>query len=346
MARITFCMAIAHSGMLGRTGDHWLEDGERDRSNKNPLWFRNKVYLYKDLEEHRRGENLERFLTLEERRARSSRCMQALDAMRQAYKDNAPDIVVILGKDQREIFIETTPALAIYTGKTIENGPPQRPNHAPDYPVSYPGHPELADHLIRTLIRDGFDMAEVSKTPVNAWAGNERIIPHAWGFVYHRLMNDAPPPSVPVFMNTFYEPNQPTIRRSIDFGRALIRAIKAWDSDRTVGIIGSGGLTHFVCDEETDRMFLNHFENYDFDGLAKVDELTYQSGTSEVKCFVPLLIAAQETGLEMNLVDYVPCYRTPAGTGEGMPFIYWAARQAGKTTSSKDKSARPMATAK
>lgn len=343
MAKITFCMAIAHSGMLGKSGDHWLEDGERDRSNKNPLWFRNQVYLYKDLEERRRDENIERFLTLEERRSRSDRCMKALDAMRKAYAENVPDIVVILGKDQREIFIETTPALALFTGKTIENGPPQRPNHAPAYPVSYPGHPELALHLMRSLIREGFDMAEVAKVPKNAWAGNEQIIPHAWGFVYHQLMNDNPPPSVPVFMNTFYEPNQPTIGRSIDFGRGLIRAIKAWDSDKTVGIIGSGGLTHFVCDEEADRMFLDYFTRYDFDGLAKVDELTYQSGTSEVKCFVPLLIAAQESGLEMNLVDYVPCYRTPAGTGEGMPFIYWAPPQTGQLRAANTKSATPVA---
>jgi len=25
----------------------------------------------------------------------------------------------------------------------------------------------------------------------------------------------------------------------------------------------------------------------------------------------------------MTLVDYVPCWRTAAGTGEGMGFMYW-----------------------
>jgi OH-DDVA oxygenase len=25
----------------------------------------------------------------------------------------------------------------------------------------------------------------------------------------------------------------------------------------------------------------------------------------------------------MHLVDYVPCYRTEAGTGQGMAFAYW-----------------------
>jgi len=28
-------------------------------------------------------------------------------------------------------------------------------------------------------------------------------------------------------------------------------------------------------------------------------------------------------GKSMRLVDYVPCYRTEAGTGQGMAFAYW-----------------------
>jgi seryl-tRNA synthetase len=84
-----------------------------------------------------------------------------------------------------------------------------------------------------------------------------------------------------------------------------------------------GGLTHFVCDEQLDRLFLDCFSTCDLDRLAQVDERSYQSGTSEVKLFVPILIAMSELRFEMKLVDYVPCYRTEAGTGEGMGFIYW-----------------------
>jgi hypothetical protein len=29
----------------------------------------------------------------------------------------------------------------------------------------------------------------------------------------------------------------------------------------------------------------------------------------------------------MTLVDYVPCWRTAAGTGEGMGFMYWDSKQ-------------------
>jgi 3-O-methylgallate 3,4-dioxygenase len=43
-----------------------------------------------------------------------------------------------------------------------------------------------------------------------------------------------------------------------------------------------------------------------------------------MKLYVPVLIAALQMGAPMTLVDYVPLYRTEAGTGEGMGFFYWA----------------------
>jgi hypothetical protein len=131
---------------------------------------------------------------------------------------------------------------------------------------------------------------------------------------------------VPILMNTFYPPNQPSMRRSIQFGKTLLEAIKSWQSETTVAIIASGGLSHFVCDEQLDQTFLKYFESYDFEGLARIDNRSYQSGTSEVKLYVPVMVAASQLGFEMNLVDYVPVYRTEAGTGEGFGFMYWTPR--------------------
>ena len=164
---------------------------------------------------------------------------------------------------------------------------------------------------------------EIVSWPANTWQQNKPIVPHAYGFVYRQIMSDNPPPTVPVFMNTFYPPNQPSMPRAIQFGKSLFEAIKAWDSDKRVAIISSGGLSHFVCDEELDQKFLGLFANYDLDGLAKINERSYQSGTSEVKLYVPILWAMSQLGCKMQLADYVPCYRTEAGTGEGFGFMYW-----------------------
>jgi 3-O-methylgallate 3,4-dioxygenase len=324
MAHIVLGMAVPHSGMLGKAPESLLEDGERDR--KNPaLWFRNRSWTFPELAAARAHEGLEAFLTLEERRARMKRCQEALDTLRRVYREHKPDVAVILGKDQKEIFIDTSPSIALYMGDSIANGPPQRAVYAPDHPVTYPAHPELALHLINAFQQEGFDMTEVLKWPSNVWMKPPgQVVPHAYGFIYHQIMQDQVPPNVPIIMNTFYPPNQPSMRRSIQFGKALLAAIQAWQSDATVAIIASGGLSHFVCDEQLDRTFLKYFESYDFEGLAQIDNRSYQSGTSEVKLYVPVMVAASQLGLDMNLVDYVPVYRTEAGTGEGFGFMHWS----------------------
>jgi hypothetical protein len=326
MARIVLGMAVPHSGMLGKAAESLLEDGERDRKNPQ-LWFRNRSWTFPELAAARAGEGLEKYLTLEERRARMARCGQALETLRRVYREHQPDVVILLGKDQKEIFIDTSPSLAIYMGDTIHNGPPQRAVYAPDNAVTYPAHPELALHLIKSFQDAGFDMTEVLKWPDNVWMKPPgQVVPHAYGFIYHQIMRDAVVPSVPVIMNTFYPPNQPSMRRSIQFGKALFEAIKAWDSDKKVALIASGGLSHFVWDEQLDQTFLKYFREYDFEGLAQIDNNSYQSGTSEVKLYVPVMVATSQLGFKMNLVDYVPVIRTEAGTGEGFGFMYWSDR--------------------
>ena len=160
MARIVLGMAVPHSGMLGRTPEDLLQDGARDRK-KDQLWFRNKSWTFAELAAHRAHEGFEKCYTLEERTARLGRCAAALETLRRVYREHKPDVAIILGKDQKEIFIDVSPSIAIYMGDTIRNGPPQRPVYAPDRAVTYPGHPELALHLLQALQNEDFDMTEV-----------------------------------------------------------------------------------------------------------------------------------------------------------------------------------------
>lgn len=147
--------------------------------------------------------------------------------------------------------------------------------------------------------------------------------PHAYGFVYRRLMRDKVVPHVPVFVNTFYPPNQPPAARCFEFGRALARAIAAWPEDKTVALVGSGGLSHFVIDEAFDRQVLDALRSGDVRAFAALPEELLQSGTSEWKNWFVVAGAMREAGLEMHLLDYVPCYRSEAGTGSAMGFATW-----------------------
>lgn len=323
MAKIVLGMAAPHSTMLGKDPDTWLEDGERDRRNKE-LWFRKDVYKsYEALEAVRRDEHLERLITIPERRSRFARCRTAIDTLRRVYQETPIDIAVVIGKDQKEIFLDVTPTFAIHVTDGIENGPPQKPIYAPDKPIVYPGARDLSKTLLEQLQADGFDIACMTKLPPHAWLQNNIVVPHAFSFIYHEIMLDKAPPSVPIYMNTFYPPNQPSMARCIAFGKALTRAIAAWDDKLRVGLFASGGFSHFVVDEAFDRKTLELLRTADVDALAAVDERYYQSGTSEVKLFVPILIAMAAQKCAVNIVDYVPCYRTEAGTGEGMAFMVW-----------------------
>ena len=330
MARIVFGMAVPHSGMLGQAPGDWLTNGERDR--KNPaLWYRGRTWTYPELEAERGGA-FAFGLTLDERTARAARCRAALDQMAAAYAAANVDVAIILGKDQKEIWPHQSPSITIYTGQEVHNGPPQRPVYAPDHHVVHQAHPALATYLIETFQKNGFDLNDLIEWPENTWMAERQgyrpdypVVPHAYSFVYHQIMGDNPPPHVPVLFNLFYPPTQPSMARCIEFGRVLREAIAAWPEDIRVAVIASGGLTHFVNDEDFDRDVIGRLAAYDYDGLAAIPDTYYQSGTSEVKIYGVVMMALQPTGARMRLIDYVPCWRTAAGIGEGMGFMVWSA---------------------
>lgn len=58
--------------------------------------------------------------------------------------------------------------------------------------------------------------------------------------------------------------------------------------------------------------------------LAAIDEGRLQAGTAEVKNWLPVAGAMNALGMTMTLVAYVPCYRSEAGTGTAMGFVFWS----------------------
>jgi len=183
---------------------------------------------------------------------------------------------------------------------------------------------DLGRHVIGNLGSEGFDVSQLTKLPTGAIGSN--AAPHAYGFIYRRIMRDKVTPHVPVFVNTFYPPNQPPARRCYQFGQALGRAIAAWPEDLKVAIIASGGLTHFVVDEGFDSEVLEALKKNDACALAGFPENMFQSGTSEIKNWITVAGAMSEAGLKMKLLDYVACYRSEAGTGSAMGFALWNLR--------------------
>ena len=49
---------------------------------------------------------------------------------------------------------------------------------------------------------------------------------HAFGFIYGRIFGGKEIPIVPVMLNTYYAPNQPSPRRCFQLGKALRKAVE------------------------------------------------------------------------------------------------------------------------
>ncbi len=126
-------------------------------------------------------------------------------------------------------------------------------------------------------------------------------------------------PVIPVMVNTYHPPS-PSAKRCVAFGRALSAAVAAMTRPAKVVIIGSGGLSHPVIDEELDHRVLDAIKADDLDFLAAMDSNIFRAGTSEILNWI---VTAAAAGREGNVVDYVPCYRTPNGIGCAMGFAHW-----------------------
>ena len=194
------------------------------------------------------------------------------------------------------------------------------PGNSPTDGASYPGATALADHILDSLADENFDLAQSDQTPSGAPRGG---IPHAYGFLYHSILQDKVPPSVPIILNVHFPHNTPKLHRCLELGRALARAIKSFDGFGRVALMASGGLSHFVLDEEFDRTVMAAMKTGDEDTLAKLPENVFKVGTAEIKNWYPVIAAMNAAGLRYHEVDYVPCYRSEAGTGNGMCFAYW-----------------------
>ena len=175
--------------------------------------------------------------------------------------------------------------------------------------------------VVRTLMAEEFDVSVSNKLPVGPRGSAD--IPHAFGFVYGRIMKGKVVPNLPLFTNTFYPPNQPSAKRCYRFGEIVAKAIASWDSDLRVAVFGSGGLSHFAVNEDFDRDVIEAVKSGDKAKLTSLPHELLQEGTSEIKNWIPLSAVMTQTRLTPTFIDYVPCYRSEAGTGNAMAFMYW-----------------------
>jgi Catalytic LigB subunit of aromatic ring-opening dioxygenase len=334
LAHIILGLGTSHGPMLHTPPEHWNQRVIADRRNTE-LCYKGRLHDFDSLVALR-APGFAAQTQIAHQRGQQARCHAAINALAERFSAAKIDLAIIIGNDQRELFLEDiTPAITVFHGETIDNIPASEeqkklmppgiaiaePGHCPPQAVAYPGAPAFGEHMIRSLMAQDFDIASSKRLPPgSAWRSG---IPHAFGFPYRQIMRDAPPPSLPIILNVFFPPNQPTVKRCLALGHALVRAIEAWPGDERIALIGSGGLSHFVVDEELDAAVLDAMKAGDEPRLAVLPDNLFQSGSGEIKNWLPVSAAMNDLGLRMKVIDYAPFYRSDAGTGSGMAFAAW-----------------------
>ncbi len=321
MARIVSGIASSHGPQLRIKPEKWHLLLEKDQNDPR---FNYKELLGKADPEIRKE------LTEDVFKRKYNACQDALSKLRETLSKAAPDAVVIIGDDQHEQFWqENMPMFSIYYGETVE----QRDRSAQSGRTSqsgwnfvgarpveedrtFPCDSELARHLIKQAISKGFDFSTSNKLRPEVGLG------HAFTFVTNHIIPSGGIPIVLVMVNAFFPPNQPSPGRCYLLGKVLGEAIKSWQADKKVAIVATGGLSHFIIDEELDRMTLDGLKNKDQEKLSNLPvERLLLLGTGEALNWIVAAGALEQ--FRPEVLDYVPCYRTPAGTGCAMGFMQW-----------------------
>jgi hypothetical protein len=334
MAKIVCGIATSHGPMLATPPEMWHLRANADRKNPSH-WYQGESLDYASLLQ-RRAPGFAEQVTVEAMAANFAKCQVALDTLADHFAKCQPDLVLILGNDQREVFLEDlTPAFTVFTGSEVQNIPLTEAakaklppgiaiaeeGHCPHGGATYPGATEQANALVASLVAQEFDITTSARLPNSQ--DRQSGIPHAFGYIYRRIMRDVAPASIPLFTNVGVGLNRPTAKRCLAFGHALKRAIDALPEGLKVAVIASGGLTHFCIDEALDQHVLAAMQARDEAALAAIPEALFGGNTAEIKSWLPLAAIMNDAALDMRLVDYVPCYRTEAGTGNAMGFALW-----------------------
>ena len=335
MAEIVLGIGSSHTPMLNAPPEDWPRFIERDSRRRELIDTQGRITSYDALLAAVTPAEAARIAgetAPAKMQARHDAAQAALRRLGRYIDEARLDALIVVGDDQDELYhADNMPGILVYYGETIPNVPLGADFKGPEWARratarhyeeqaarDYPVAAGLARHLIGELIEREFDVASSEAVPRGKGEG------HAIGFVHKRIMtgDKAPVPVVPVCTNTYYPPNQPTPARCYKLGQAIRAAVASYPGGGgRVGVLASGGLSHFVVDEALDRGVIDALGRKDRDALLAIPRGKLNSGSSEIRNWICVAGAVEHLALEWW--HYEPGYRTPAGTGTGLGFAYF-----------------------
>ncbi len=169
--------------------------------------------------------------------------------------EKKPDVVVIFYNDHGlNFFLDKMPTFAVGAAAQYNNADEGWGIHTLP---PFKGEVDLSWQIINTLVAKDFDIVTCQ----------EMLVDHACTLPLKLFWpeGEAPVTIVPININTVQFP-LPSAKRCYALGKAVGEAIAAWDSDKKVAVLASGGLSHQLDGERAG------FINKEFD-LQFMDSL-------------------------------------------------------------------------
>jgi len=251
-------------------------------------------------------------------------------ALQRVFDDYKPDILIIIGGDQTEMFDRSNvPQLMMYLGERAygtKPGPQMLAGPNAESPMmEMEVEVDFSKWLLNKLVKqEGFDVA--FSCEMNNLPGRRKGLPHAFMNPASYILENTKVPTVIVYENT-YDPPSLSAKRCYELGQAIARLVK--DDPRRIAILGSGGLAHDPggkrsgwLDQPLDHWFLNQITEGNgkaTQAMFTFDSDTMVAGTGEIRAWITVAGAMEEMGARAQVVDYVEAAKTVTGLG----FAYW-----------------------
>lgn len=224
-----------------------------------------------------------------------------------------PDVCLVVYNDHANAFsLEVIPTFAI---GLADEFPVADEGYGPRPVPPVRGHPELAWHLAESLILDEFDITMVNEMPVDHGLTVPLSVmfgqPEAW-----------PCRVVPLCVNVVQYP-PPTGHRCHALGRAIRRAVEAYEGAERVVVFGTGGMSHQLQAERAglvnvafDHAFLDGLVT-DPERIARIPHVEYlrEAGSEGIELVMWLVMrgALPPAVREVYRATHVPTSNTHNG---------------------------------
>lgn len=224
-----------------------------------------------------------------------------------------PDVIFLIYNDHASAFdLSLIPTFAIGCGDSFK---PADEGWGPRPVPRVIGHPELAWHIAQSVIQDDFDLTVINELSVD----HGLTVPLSLMF---GTPQEWPCLVIPFAVNVLVYP-PPSGQRCYDLGKAIRRAVEAFDEDLNIQIWGTGGMSHQLqgpraglINKEFDADFLDRLQS-DPEGLAKMPHVDYlrNAGSEGIELIMWLVMrGALNRDVEtLHSFYHVPASNTAVG---------------------------------